>query len=97
MLLSTSGWVFCDVPSVVVELGSEKPQLRTGRPSTVHAFVRPVRYAPGSCKTHVKDLMDALEKQGVDGSEVGLIGVDNGADYSVQNATFQHFVSRIFR
>ena len=97
MLLSTSGWVFCDVPSVAVELGSEKPQLRTGRPATVHAFVRPVRYAPGSCKTHVKDLMDALEKQGVDGSEVGLIGVNNGADYSVQNATFQHFVFRIFR
>ena len=96
-MLSTSGWVFCDVPSEAVELDSEKPQLRTGRPSTVHAFVRPVRYAPGSCKTHVKDLMDALEKQGGDGSEVGLVGVDNGADYSVQNATFQHFIFRIFR
>ena len=97
MLLSTSGWVFCDVPSEVVELDGAKPQIRTGRPSVVHAFVRPTRYAPGSCKTHIRDLLDALERQGVAGSEVGLIGVDNGADYSVQSAAFQHYIFRIFR
>ena len=91
-LLATSGWVFCDAGAGCAgSVVPSKPQLRTGRPCSVRAFVRAVRYAPTSVSTHMKDLLDALAAENVSGVEVGLVGVDNGADYSIQSPSFRSF------
>ena len=84
-LLPSRGWVFCAMPASKTELPGTKPQLKTARPHTMHCFTRVVRHAPGSLETHLKDMLDAVEAQGCHGSEMGLIGVDNGADYYITN------------
>ena len=63
----------------------------------MYCFTRVVRYAPGSMESHLKDMLDAMEAEGVSGSEMGLIGVDNGADYSIRSPLFQHILLRLFR
>ena len=98
MLMAISGWVFCAMPSAKEELDRSKPTLKMAAPSSVHAFIRAVRYAPVSCRTHAKDLMDAFQAEpGVSGAEILLLGVDNGSDYSVQNPVFQHILYRQWR
>ena len=54
----------------------------------MYCFPRVVRYSPGSLETHLKDILDALEAEGVCDSEMGLIGVDNGSDYCLKNPVF---------
>ena len=96
-LLSTGGWVFCQAPQTKTEVPGPKPQLKTARPDTMHCFTRVTRYAPGSLESHLKDMLDAVEAEGVHESEMGLIGVDNGGDYAIKNPIFQHILLRLFR
>jgi hypothetical protein len=67
-------------------------------PASVHAFVRATRYSPVSCRTYVKDFIDAMQAEPTtSGAEIVLVGVDNGADYSVQSPVFQHMLYRQWR
>ena len=98
MLMATSGWVFCSMPTEKKELDRAKPTLQMAAPASVHAFVRATRYSPVSCRTHVEDFVDAMQAEPTtSGAEIVLVGVDNGADYSVHSLVFQHMLYRQWR
>ena len=75
MLMATSGWVFCSMPPEKKELDRAKPTLQMAAPASVHAFVRTTRYSPVSCRTHVKDFVDAMQAEPTtSGAEIVLGG-----------------------
>eukprot|EP00973_Karenia_brevis_P069398 9650592-Karenia_brevis.AAC.1 len=96
LLLNTTGISISEAaiePTLVIKEGKEgsKMQLLTSRPASLHCTVRCVRYCPPSVFTHMGDFLAFLEKNpSLTVLDTFLLGLDNGGDYSIDNAVVQH-------